>query len=133
MFAIRDFFSLEELFEKFIDIGLQGGACRAADNVQIRDVAFQGLQVAGHAAVFIGDLLLLRIDVASRLRDRIKENLISSLKGSKEFIVRKAKRLMIIFIGLIILGTFFINFAGVEMTSFMNQASTVSLDRKSVV
>lgn len=61
----------------------------------------------------------------SRLRDRIKENLIGSLKGSKEFIVRKAKGLMIIFIGLIILGTFFINFAGTGMTGFMNSTSSV--------
>ena len=45
-------------------IALQGGACRAADNVQIRDVAFQGLQVAGHAAVHIGDLPHLPIEVA---------------------------------------------------------------------
>lgn len=61
----------------------------------------------------------------SRLRDRIKENLIGSLKGSKRFIVRKAKGLMIIFIGLIILGTFFINFAGTGMTGFMNSTSSV--------
>ena len=32
---------------------------------------------------------------------------------------------MIIFIGLIILGTFFINFAGTGMTGFMNSTSTV--------
>lgn len=67
----------------------------------------------------------IRRENKSRLRDRIKENLIGSLKGSKEFIVRKAKGLMIIFIGLIILGTFFINFAGTGMTGFMNSTSTV--------
>lgn len=61
----------------------------------------------------------------SRLRDRIKEGLIGSLKSSKEVILRKAKGLMIIFIGLIILGTFFINFAGTGMTGFMNSTSTV--------
>ena len=61
----------------------------------------------------------------SRIRDRIKEGLIGTLKSSKEFIVRKAKGLMIIFIGLIILGTFFINFAGTGMTGFMNSTSTV--------
>ena len=61
----------------------------------------------------------------SRLRDCIKEGLIGSLKGSKEVILRKAKGLMIIFIGLIILGTFFINFAGTGMTGFMNSTSTV--------
>ncbi|EFO65839.1 hypothetical protein HMPREF9214_1309 [Lactobacillus iners LactinV 11V1-d] len=32
---------------------------------------------------------------------------------------------MIIFIGLIILGTFFINFAGTGMTDFMNSTSSV--------
>lgn len=67
----------------------------------------------------------IRRENKSRLRDRIKENLIGSLKGSKKFIVRKAKGLMIIFIGLIILGTFFINFAGTGMTAFMNSTSSV--------
>ena len=67
----------------------------------------------------------IRRENKSRLRDRIKENLIGSLKGSKKFIVRKAKGLMIIFIGLIILGTFFINFAGTGMTGFMNSTSSV--------
>lgn len=61
----------------------------------------------------------------SRLRDRIKEGLIGSLKSSKEVILRKAKGLMIIFIGLIILGTFFINFTGTGMTGFMNSTSSV--------
>lgn len=67
----------------------------------------------------------IRRENKSRLRDRIKENLIGSLKGSKRFIVRKAKGLMIIFIGLIILGTFFINFAGTGMTGFMNSTSSI--------
>lgn len=67
----------------------------------------------------------IRRENKSRLRDRIKENLIGSLKGSKKFIVRKAKGLMIIFIGLIILGTFFINFAGTGMTGFVNSTSSV--------
>ena len=67
----------------------------------------------------------IRRENKSRLRDRIKENLIGSLKGSKKFIVKKAKGLMIIFIGLIILGTFFINFAGTGMTGFMNSTSSV--------
>ncbi|HES4924670.1 TPA: CHAP domain-containing protein [Streptococcus pyogenes] len=67
----------------------------------------------------------IRRENKSRLRDRIKENLIGSLNGSKKFIVRKAKGLMIIFIGLIILGTFFINFAGTGMTGFMNSTSSV--------
>ena len=61
----------------------------------------------------------------SRLRDCIKEGLIGSLKSSKEVILRKAKGLMIIFIGLIILGTFFINFVGTGMTDFMNSTSSV--------
>ena len=67
----------------------------------------------------------IRRENKSRLRDRIKENLIGSLKGSKKLILRKAKGLMIIFIGLIILGTFFINFAGTGMTGFMNSTSSV--------
>ena len=67
----------------------------------------------------------IRRENKSRLRDRIKEGLIGSLKSSKEVILRKAKGLMIIFIGLIILGTFFINFAGMGMTGFMNSTSSV--------
>lgn len=61
----------------------------------------------------------------SRLRDRIKEGLIGTLKGSKDMIIRKAKGLMLIFIGIIILGTFVINFAGTGMIGFMNSTSSV--------
>lgn len=61
----------------------------------------------------------------SRLRDRIKEGLIGMLKSSKDMIIRKAKGLMIIFVGIIILGTFVINFAGTGMTGFMNSTSSV--------
>ena len=61
----------------------------------------------------------------SRFRDRIKEGIIGTLKGSKEAILRKTKGLMIIFIGLIILGTFFINFASTSMTGIVNSASGV--------
>ncbi|HFR3591150.1 TPA: CHAP domain-containing protein [Streptococcus suis] len=61
----------------------------------------------------------------SRLRDRIKEGLIGTLKSSKDMIIRKAKGLMLIFIGIIILGTFVINFAGIGMTGFMNSTSSV--------
>lgn len=61
----------------------------------------------------------------SRLRDRIKEGLIGTLKSSKDMIVRKAKGLILIFIGIIILGTFVINFAGTGMTGFMNSTSSV--------
>ena len=61
----------------------------------------------------------------SRLRDRIKEGLIGMLKNSKDMIIRKAKGLMLIFVGTIILGTFVINFAGTGMTGFMNSTSSV--------
>jgi len=61
----------------------------------------------------------------SRLRDRIKEGVINTLKSSKEIIVRKAKGLMMIVIGLIILLTFFTNFAGTSMTGMMNSTSGV--------
>ncbi|MDS3203507.1 CHAP domain-containing protein [Streptococcus pneumoniae] len=61
----------------------------------------------------------------SSLRDRIKEGLIGTLKSSKDMIIRKAKGLMLIFIGIIILGTFVINFAGTGMTGFMNSTSSV--------
>lgn len=61
----------------------------------------------------------------SRLRDRIKESLIGTLKSSKEMLIRKAKGLMTIVIGLIILGTFIIQFAGTSMTGMINSTSGV--------
>ena len=61
----------------------------------------------------------------SRLRDRIKESLIGTLKSSKEMLIRKAKGLMMIVIGLIILGTFIIQFAGTSMTGMINSTSGV--------
>ncbi|NWO25614.1 C40 family peptidase [Peptostreptococcaceae bacterium oral taxon 081] len=61
----------------------------------------------------------------SRLRDRIKESLIGTLKSSKEILIRKAKGLMMIVIGLIILGTFIIQFAGTSMTGMINSTSGV--------
>ena len=61
----------------------------------------------------------------SRLRDRIKESLIGTLKSSKEMLIRKAKGLMMIVIGLIILGTFIIQFAGTSMTGIINSTSGV--------
>lgn len=61
----------------------------------------------------------------SRLRDRIKESLIGTLKSSKEVLIRKAKGLMMIVIGLIILGTFIIQFAGTSMTGMINSTSGV--------
>ena len=61
----------------------------------------------------------------SRLRDRIKKSLIGTLKSSKEMLIRKAKGLMMIVIGLIILGTFIIQFAGTSMTGMINSTSGV--------
>ena len=61
----------------------------------------------------------------SRIRDRIKESLIGTLKSSKEMLIRKAKGLMMIVIGLIILGTFIIQFAGTSMTGMINSTSGV--------
>ena len=61
----------------------------------------------------------------SRLRDRIKEGVLSTLKSSKDMVIRKAKGLMMIVIGLIILGTFVIQFAGTSMTGMINSASGV--------
>lgn len=67
----------------------------------------------------------IRRENKSRLRDRIKEGLIGTLKSSKDMIIRKAKGFMLIFVGIIILGTFVINFAGTGMTGFMNSTSSV--------
>ena len=61
----------------------------------------------------------------SRLRDRIKEGVLNTLKSSKDMVIRKAKGLMVIIIGLIILGTFVVQFAGTSMTGMMNSTSGV--------
>lgn len=61
----------------------------------------------------------------SRLRERIKDSLLQVVKASKEALLKKAKGLMMIIIGLIILGTFLIQFGGSSMSGLMNTSSTV--------
>ncbi|HDV4123972.1 MULTISPECIES: CHAP domain-containing protein [Enterococcus] len=61
----------------------------------------------------------------SRLRDRIKDSFLQVVKGTKKALLRKLKGLMIIVIGLIILGTFLIQFGGSSMSGLMNTSSTV--------
>ena len=68
---------------------------------------------------------VIRKQNRSRLRDRIKEGVLNILKSSKDMVIRKAKGLMVIIIGLIILGTFIIQFAGISMTGMINSASGV--------
>lgn len=61
----------------------------------------------------------------TRVRDRIKKGLIETLKGSKELILRKAKAVFFILLGIILLGTFVIQFSGTTMSGVMNSASSV--------
>lgn len=61
----------------------------------------------------------------TRIRDRIKKSVIDMLKGSKELIVKKAKGILLILIGIIFLGTFVIQFSGGAMSGVVNSTSSV--------
>jgi hypothetical protein len=61
----------------------------------------------------------------TRIRDRIKKGMIDTLKGSKELIVKKAKGVLFILIGIIFLGTFVIQFSGGAMSGVVNSTSSV--------
>ncbi|EHL19308.1 hypothetical protein HMPREF9628_01589 [Peptoanaerobacter stomatis] len=61
----------------------------------------------------------------TRIRDRIKKGMIDTLKGSKELIVKKAKGVLLILIGIIFLGTFVIQFSGGAMSGVVNSTSSV--------
>lgn len=61
----------------------------------------------------------------TRIRDRIKKGVLDTLKGSKELIVKKAKGVLFILIGIIFLGTFVIQFSGGAMSGVVNSTSSV--------
>lgn len=61
----------------------------------------------------------------TRIRDRIKKGVIDTLKGSKKLIVKKAKGILLILIGIIFLGTFVIQFSGGAMSGVVNSTSSV--------
>lgn len=61
----------------------------------------------------------------TRIRDRIKKGVIDTLKGSKELLVKKAKGVLLILIGIIFLGTFVIQFSGGAMSGVVNSTSSV--------
>lgn len=61
----------------------------------------------------------------TRIRDRIKKGVLDTLKGSKELIVKKAKGVLLILIGIIFLGTFVIQFSGGAMSGVVNSTSSV--------
>ena len=61
----------------------------------------------------------------TRIRDRIKKGVIDTLKGSKKLIVKKAKGVLLILIGIIFLGTFVIQFSGGAMSGVVNSTSSV--------
>ncbi|MFM1564405.1 CHAP domain-containing protein [Helcococcus ovis] len=61
----------------------------------------------------------------TRIRDRIKKGVIDTLKGSKELIIKKAKGVLLILIGIIFLGTFVIQFSGGAMSGVVNSTSSV--------
>lgn len=60
-----------------------------------------------------------------RLRDRLKEGLLGAIKSSKEVMIRNAKGFMLIFLSLIILGTFLMNFSVMSLSGMMNSSSGV--------
>ena len=61
----------------------------------------------------------------TRIRDRIKKGVIDTLKGSKKLIVKKAKGILLILIGIIFLGTFVIQFSGGAMSGVVNSTSSI--------
>ena len=61
----------------------------------------------------------------TRIRDRIKKGVIDTLKGSKKLIVKKAKVVLLILIGIIFLGIFIIQFSGGAMSGVVNSTSSV--------
>ena len=61
----------------------------------------------------------------TRLRDRLKEGLLGAIKSSKEVMIRNAKGFMLIFLSLIILGTFLMNFSVMSLSGMMNSSSGV--------
>ena len=61
----------------------------------------------------------------TRIRDRIKKGVIDTLKGSKKLIVKKAKGILLILIGIIFFGTFVIQFSGGAMSGVVNSTSSV--------
>lgn len=61
----------------------------------------------------------------TRVRDRVKRWFIDTLKGSKELVIKKAKGVFIILVGIILLGTFVIQFSGGAMSGVMNSTNSV--------
>ena len=61
----------------------------------------------------------------TRLRDRLKDGLLGAIKSSKEVMIRNAKGFMLIFLSLIILGTFLMNFSVMSLSGMMNSSSGV--------
>lgn len=60
-----------------------------------------------------------------RIRDRLKKSLFDSLKISKDFLIRKVKTALFVIVGLIILGTFILNFAGMSMGGLSNSTNGI--------
>ena len=109
------------MFRFFPTIREENESIRAA--MKMRGVRFGGGKV--------GQILEYRIVPRITCTAKIGEELSAAAltRGldtqKKDMIIRKAKGLMLIFIGIIILGTFVINFAGTGMTGFMNSTSSV--------
>lgn len=61
----------------------------------------------------------------TRIRDRIKKGFVHTLKSSKEIVVRKAKVVLAILIGIFFLGTFVIQFSGTSMSGVMNSTNGI--------
>lgn len=60
----------------------------------------------------------------TRLRDRLKESVKELTISAKNFIARKSKTAFLVFLAVIIIGMFFINFGGTSMFLMMNTASS---------
>lgn len=61
----------------------------------------------------------------TRIRDRIRQGLINTLISAKEIVIKKAKGAILIVIGIIIIGTFVINFSSMSTTAMLNGANSV--------
>ncbi len=61
----------------------------------------------------------------TRIRDRVKEAFVNTLKVSKDFIIRKTKVAAILIVAIIVFGTFILDFASISMGGLSNFTSGI--------
>ncbi|HGC6864602.1 TPA: CHAP domain-containing protein [Streptococcus agalactiae] len=61
----------------------------------------------------------------TRVRDRVKEAFVNTLKVSKDFIIRKTKVAAILIVAIIVFGTFILDFASISMGGLSNFTSGI--------